>query len=298
MSEILEFSGKDLKEALEAASAELDMQPDFIDYEIIKTEGGGFFGLLRKKEVTIRIKNLPEEIARERSEAKIAEKKTEIPSPPSRPVSPPVREPEPSQKQQSTPRKPIRNIEKPFSAAPSAPAAPAPRPAATATDASKKSAFDEFAVESLIKLMDNMKLDIKVRIKESNQKHLFLDLIGKDRRVLVAKDGQPLNDLQYITNLMLMNSLREKKKVQLDSQGFRRRREREIIEIAKKAAEKVIFNGSDRKLSPMNPYERRLIHMTLNDNPSVTTYSLGKGFIKRVIVTPREKGRKQSADKR
>ncbi len=279
MLEVLEFSGKNLEEALIAASRELDMQPDFIDYEIVTSGKKGLLGLLRKKEVKIRIKHLPDEIKRERAE--ILTKKNSV------------------GKEKVIPEKTGKETVKPERTKRKTPAPIRIKPQIHKAEEIESSAFDDYAIENLEKILLAMKLDLKIRVKDSNTRHLSLDLIGKDRTVLLAKDGQPLNDLQYVLNLIVMHNFREKKKVQLDSQGFRRRREREVVEIAKRTAEKVILSGKDKKLSPMNPYERRLIHLTLNDNKSVTSFSVGKGFIKRVIVTvsKTKERKKYSAEK-
>ena len=74
----------------------------------------------------------------------------------------------------------------------------------------------------------------------------------------------------------------------MDSDGFRRRREDRVREMALEAAEGVKATGEAKLLPPMNPYERRLVHLTVKEIPGVTTESQGEGFIKQVLVKPDE----------
>ena len=82
---------------------------------------------------------------------------------------------------------------------------------------------------------------------------------------------------------------RKGKKIHVDSEGFRRVREDEIVEIAQRTAEKALDRGEECLLSPLNPYERRLVHLALQDNDAVETRSQGDGFLKRVAIRPAKK---------
>ncbi|MGH9797989.1 MAG: R3H domain-containing nucleic acid-binding protein, partial [Candidatus Polarisedimenticolia bacterium] len=79
---------------------------------------------------------------------------------------------------------------------------------------------------------------------------------------------------------------RRGKKIHVDSGGFRRQREEEIVEIARLTAEKVLAQGEEQALSPLNPYERRLVHLALSEMDGVETKSVGDGFLKRVVIRP------------
>jgi spoIIIJ-associated protein len=72
----------------------------------------------------------------------------------------------------------------------------------------------------------------------------------------------------------------------VDSGGYRKAREEEIAEIARRTAEKARSRGEECVLSPLNPYERRLVHLALKEFPGVETRSLGDGFLKRVAIIP------------
>ena len=116
-----------------------------------------------------------------------------------------------------------------------------------------------------------------------------VDLTGPDREHLLDRRGEGLNALQYLLNRILYRGQKEKK-VHVDCDGFRRTREEEIIEISRRAAEKVRARGEVCLLSPLNPYERRLVHLALRDVADVETKSLGEGFLKRVAIRPAGKG--------
>jgi spoIIIJ-associated protein len=115
---------------------------------------------------------------------------------------------------------------------------------------------------------------------------LRIELGGRDRDLFLARRGEGLNALQTVLGRIVsqMGSARE---VILDSGDFRRSREEELAEIAQLMAEKVKKLGEPQSLSPMNPYDRRLVHLALKDDPAVETHSEGDGFLKSVKIFPR-----------
>ena len=96
---------------------------------------------------------------------------------------------------------------------------------------------------------------------------------------------EPLNALQYLLNRIVYRG-RRGRKIHVDSQGFRRVREDEIVEIAMRTADKVKARDEECVMSPLNPYERRLVHMALGEVDGVATRSIGDGFLKRVAIFP------------
>ena len=112
-----------------------------------------------------------------------------------------------------------------------------------------------------------------------------IDLDGPDRDHLLDRRGEALDALQYLLNRIVYRG-RRGKKIHLDCGGFRRIRDDEVVEIALRTAEKVRARGEESVLSPLNPYERRLVHLALKDVAGVETRSLGDGFMKRVAIVP------------
>lgn len=115
---------------------------------------------------------------------------------------------------------------------------------------------------------------------------VVVDFSGDDAEMLLERRGELLDALQVILARVLPARFGTRCRVVVDSRGYRLAREHEIVEIARRTAERVRKIGAPVELSPMNPYERRLVHITLSEDPSVTTASDGDGFMKRVRILP------------
>ena len=137
------------------------------------------------------------------------------------------------------------------------------------------------------RLLQGLGLDVSCAARDAGET-IEVDVDGADRDYLLDRRGEALNAVQYLLNRILYKG-RAGKKIHVDSDGFRRLREEEIVEIAILAAEKVKARGEESVLSPLNPYERRLVHLALRDVEGVATRSLGDGFLKRVAIVPVKK---------
>jgi|GEM_PF-1462673 len=126
-----------------------------------------------------------------------------------------------------------------------------------------------------------MDLDMDV---ETSDDRLELNFFGDDQQYLLEKKGAGLLALQLILGKMLYKQGLIQRKLQVDCEGYRQRREHELQEIALRMAERVKKNREDAFLNPMNPYERRIVHLALVDDEKVTTESLGDGYMKKIRV--------------
>ncbi len=113
---------------------------------------------------------------------------------------------------------------------------------------------------------------------------LMVDLESEFAGYIIGKHGRTLEALQFMTNLIVEKITGEQPKILLDIENYRDRRAQHLMEIAKKTGEYVLRTGKSRLLDPLNPYERRLVHMALQDNENVKTESEGNGVYKRVRV--------------
>ncbi len=113
---------------------------------------------------------------------------------------------------------------------------------------------------------------------------LMVDLESEFAGYIIGKHGRTLEALQFMTNLIVEKITGEQPKILLDIESYRDRRAQHLMEIAKKTGEYVLKTGKSRLLDPLNPYERRLVHMALQDNEHVKTESEGNGVYKRVRV--------------
>lgn len=119
----------------------------------------------------------------------------------------------------------------------------------------------------------------------SNADFIEINFWGPDRDVLIANNSEAMLALQYIYNKIFSKL---EKKILLECEGFRKRREKRIERLAKNAVNYVLRSGSERILEPMAPWERRIVHIIVSDTEKLKSESLGDGFFKRVKIFPSE----------
>jgi len=141
----------------------------------------------------------------------------------------------------------------------------------------------EPAIRFLDDLLALYPLDLKYHTRR-NHDILFIIFEGRDKQLLLQKDGALLLAFQHILNKV------SPQKVQADCDFFRKRKERELKDYVNHVARRVRESGRKEMLDPMNPYERRLVHIAVNQIPGISTESIGEGFLKKVKVYP-TKGR-------
>ena len=136
----------------------------------------------------------------------------------------------------------------------------------------------ENAVERFLeRLMPHFPLEVSYQVKKRPD-IIFVIFDGPDKTILLRNDGQLLLALQHVLNKL------SPVKVQVDCEFYRRRKEKKLKEYAQKVAQHVSDTGREEVLEPMNPYERRIIHIVANQVPGITSESLGDGFLKKVKV--------------
>ncbi len=131
---------------------------------------------------------------------------------------------------------------------------------------------------------------ISVEIREGETSRLNVVGDGADREALgslIGRKGERLSALQHLVNLMLSRRTGQWTRVLVDVEDYRGRRERQLIDLATRAAERVEQTGKMLQLEPMPALERRWIHLALRDNDNVSTQSIGDEPNRRVVVLPR-----------
>jgi len=144
--------------------------------------------------------------------------------------------------------------------------------------------------EFLQKIIHLTGLHLKMECQEDNNQ-LIINLNGQDKGLLIENRGQLLSSLQYILSKIFSINRGFPSKIIIDCNGYREFREKELQEIARKGASAAKRTGREYLLDHMNPYERRMIHITLKNDSSVVTRSRGEGFIKRVAIIPYRRGK-------
>lgn len=130
-------------------------------------------------------------------------------------------------------------------------------------------------------------MDIKINISE-NERTVFIDLEGNDLGILIGRRGETLDALQYLLNLAANKNQEIRKKIIVDIEGYRGRREKTLQRLALKLADKAKQRGRNVVLEPMSAQERRIIHTTLQGREDIYTFSEGDEPYRKIIISPKK----------
>ena len=137
--------------------------------------------------------------------------------------------------------------------------------------------------EFLSKLFTFMNVEAKITVTEDDSK-IMVRLSGQNMGLLIGYRGETLDALQYLTNLAINKDSEEYRRIIIDTEEYRSKREETLRRLAKRLANKVQKTRKSIVLEPMNPYERRIIHSTLQNDPNVITYSEGDEPYRKVVI--------------
>lgn len=201
---LLEFTGKNVDEAIKNALSELKVTKDRIEYEVLEQGSKGFFNLIGTKPAKISV-----------------------------------------------------NI---------------------------KRDYKEEVIVFLKTMFNDMDVVADVEVKEENE-ILYIDVTGPKMGLIIGYRGETLDSIQYLASLVVNKDHSVPyKKVILDTENYRKKREETLIRVAEKTAYKVRKNRRLYRLEPMNPYERRVIHSALQGNEYISTFSEGDEPNRRVVI--------------
>ncbi len=282
----IEKSAKNKDEALRLAAEEFGVSVDELSFEVEREVGKGLMGLLIGKEVVISAwvtKEAEEEekvknIAKERAQSEVLENG-------SNPYAPKVA---PEAKDSATEdRKKQAKAAKEVKKAQEKKAEPvaekkSEKPDNKNREVTEKSLEDAkyFATE----LVHRIGLaDAEVTVTKVDDK-VNVDVAGSKMGLLIGKRGDTLDAVQYLTSLYVNKAKNSYIKVNVDTEGYRAKREETLVKLAKSLERKVVRQGGAVTLEPMSPNERRIIHSALQDSDSVKTYSIGEEPNRKVVV--------------
>ena len=255
----VEATGASVTEAIAEGLAILGLELDDVDVEVLAEPTRGLFGL-GSRDATVRVSVKPpvDESA-----------PPEIPEPVA-PQPPPVvvrRQPRP---------------------APQPAPAPQPEPAIAGEESLEETA--RAVVAELLALMgiEDAKIDVRQTepADDETEAPLLIDIKARGD-ALVGRHREALNALQYITRLIIGREKMGRKRIVLDVNGYKVRREEKLRGLAQRLAQQAIDTDRTIVLEPMSPFERRIIHLALRDHPEVTTESIGEGDRRKVTVIPK-----------
>ena len=147
-------------------------------------------------------------------------------------------------------------------------------------------ALSQQIVTFLQSIVDAMGMSLQARMEETPEA-ARINLEGEDGGLLIRGGGQGLQALQHLVATAFRKQLGDDSRIVVDCNGFRRDKDAEIRQMARFVAEKARSSGMPQEMGPLNPYERRIVHLAIAEDPSVSSESIGDAFMKTVIISAR-----------
>lgn len=269
--------GRDIKEAVNLALADLNLTEDQVTVTVLEEPSKGFLGLGAKL-AKVRVEKKAEEPKREEPKEEIKEEPEAV-----KEIKKETKKAEFTERRKEKRSENRRNN------------------SSQSEEVPQKEEWTDYSVnirekpENLEELEQSSALDFIKEVIEkmglnltvkafSNEDCIYIQINGKDSGTIIGKRGQTLDSIQYLTSLVVNKDSEKYIRVIVDAENYRERREKTLEQLAKRLAEKVNRTGRSVRLEPMNPYERKVIHATLQKYSGVTTRSEGEEPYRRVII--------------
>ena len=261
MSAKLEFKGKNLDKAVERASAELKLPKDELKYEVLSYGSSGIFGLTGARKAKIRVQ-LPEDTLAEAKDASVVDS-----SPDAVAYGATVDSAEMDSSDDSSTTDKSDNGQALY-AFPDDPA--------------------EMGRLVLQRIVDAITKDAKISVEKDDDRLCF-NVNGGNAGVLIGKRGQTLDAIQAIVYKVVNKHNQSRTRVLVDIEGYLETRKENLEKMALRLAEKSKKIGKPMTLGPMNAYDRRIVHLALQDFSAVQTRSRGEGPLRKLVIFPQKR---------
>lgn len=256
----IEVSARSVDEAVQKALRELGLSRDEVEVEVIRAGSRGLLGLLGE-EAVVRVTAralAAAPIPLERDEGPVEQMMTSAPATIEEAVTfPQVRE-------------------------------------VSLTPAMAPDEVARYGTEALQSLLDHMGLPAQVKREEAPAEgdtepgSVLLNISGTDLGVLIGRQGETLRDLQFVTNLIISRRTQRWPSLIVDVEHYKSRRQRSLVDLAKRMADRVRITAQPVSLEPMPPHERRIVHLALREDPDVFTESVGQDEKRKVMIMPKK----------
>lgn len=263
----LEIIAPTVEEAIAQGLAQLGLTADAVSVEVLDAGTKGFFGL-GKTQVRVRltvnppggVMEIPPEPVRQPETKRVEPKRKPAPPPPAAPERP-------------------------------APAVSAP-PAKLPEPEPEHDALLDRAESVISKMLHLLKLEAQVSAhygpsERDGRRNIHVDIRGNDLSVLIGRRSETLSAFQYVASLIVGKEEQQFIQLTVDVEGYRDRREKQLIQMAMRMADQVAKTGRRQTLEPMPSGERRIIHIALRDHPDVKTESTGDEPYRKVMILPK-----------
>lgn len=261
----IEVSGKNVDEALTNALIKLETTSDKVEYEVIEKGSAGFLGMGRKLAV-IKVRKKEDKPV----EANVKAKETETQKVADSSVS---YEPVKAEPVKSVDNNEIKDDSH-----------EQPKKTSKYTTVMPNDEVERRITTFLGDMFKAMNLEVKIDVKFDDPDCVNVELSGPNMGVLIGKRGQTLDSIQYLTSLVVNKGKDKYVRIKVDTEDYRNRRKETLESLAKNIAYKVKRSRKPVSLEPMNPYERRIIHSTLQNDKFVSTRSEGEEPFRHVVV--------------
>jgi len=248
----VEVEGKSKDDATQKAARELGVPVEEIGIEILSDSGRGFFGFVGGKKVKIRAWSKRE--SREKLHDEVLEIQQTV-----------ADEPTPAAFEDEEEAEKTEKVDK--------------------TDKARK------AQEVLQGLIGWLSEQATVEIKEETSERILLEIHGDKTGLLIGKRGQTLDALQFLANKMVNRSRDSAKRIEVDMEQYRKRREQSLRSMAVRLGQKVKKKRKPITIEAMNAHDRRIVHLTLKNDRALETKSVGKGEMRKLVIHPVNGGR-------
>jgi spoIIIJ-associated protein len=275
----MEFEGKDVADAISKACKSLNVSQENLDIEVLTTGSSGIFGLCRQKtRLRVAVKQEDSQVTAERDSNKREERKTK------------------SEKTKKAEKKKRVSVqEKKQEERPAPPVKPQAEPDKDSdTDIQLDPALPAQVENDLKKMLEMMNFPSEVTVT-SDRENITAQIDGEYVDAIVGEKGRILDSLQYLIRKMIGKNFPDKAIISLDAGDFRANRDEELKQLGLKLAAEVKKKGRTRSIPSLNPYERRIVHIALQDDKDIRSRSVGEGLFKKVLIYRPGKGRKGSA---
>jgi spoIIIJ-associated protein len=137
----------------------------------------------------------------------------------------------------------------------------------------------------LSRVLRDLGLAVRIKITDSPEQ-LHAEITGEDLGIFIGRRGQTIDAVEYLASIAVFPGPHSRRRVELDAEGYKERRRRQIERVAVKKAQEVGRRNKPVQLTPMTPAERKIVHLTLRDREDVTTASHGREPNRAVVITP------------
>ena len=275
MSAKMEYKGTDVEEAIGNACAALNVPREELDIRIISTGSTGIFGLGRKK-AAVQV-SLKKEGGHEQKR----------PAPEKKASMPRTRSEKPASDRKPSP---------PRARAEQSPANIEPAEEVVGDPVTPEEM--EAIRADIAKILELMGCPSEISMEQDQNNKVHAKITGEFVDILVGPEGQTLDGLQYVLRKIITRKFPQKVLFSLDAAGFRENRMDELQARAVRLAQEVKETGKTRTIPAINPAERRMVHMALQDDTEIRSRSVGEGLFKKVLIYLPGKGRRRSPRKK